>query len=91
MMFSELVAEVASQARLTKKSTREVLLAAFDAIGTAAASGRFEVPCFGVFLRRTRRARAISNPQTKKRMHLHESRTVGFRAAKELRAKAAAQ
>lgn len=89
MTYADLIAEVAGQARLTKKSTRELLSAAFDAIGTEAAKGRLEIPGFGVFLLRRRKSRAISNPLTKERMRLPASRTVGFRAAKELRAKAA--
>lgn len=89
MTYPEFVKEVAKRVHAPRWRIRRALAAAFDVLGEAAARGRVEVPDFGVFLPRTRKARAISNPITKERMHLPESRTVGFRAAKELRMKAA--
>jgi nucleoid DNA-binding protein len=91
MTYAEFITQAAGQAGTTKKAARAMLSAAFDVLGTAAAEGRLEVPRFGVFLRRERRARSISSPLTKAKMHLPESCTVGFRASKELRAKAAAR
>ena len=89
MTYPEFLAKMAERADITKKLAREVMAAAFDVLGSAAATERIEVPGFGAFLPRSRKARFITNPVTKERMRLPRSRTVGFRASKELRAKAA--
>lgn len=86
MTYQELVARVARKHHLTKKGTREVLDGAFLELAAAAARGRVSVPHFGVFRPRVRKARRSTHPGTHEPMQLPASHTVGFRAAKELRA-----
>ena len=86
MTKAELVEVVAAQAQLTKKQAAEVMEIVFDNIGKAVRKdARFSYPGFGTWSLRSRKARKIRNPQTNEMMKLKASRTVGFRAAKELK------
>ncbi len=86
MTKAELVAAVAQQTRLTKKSAGEILEIAFDHIGKAVKKdNRFSYPGFGTWSLRSRKARKIRNPQTNEMMKLKATKTIGFRPAKELK------
>jgi len=86
MTKAELVAAVAQQTRLTKKSAGEILEIAFDHIGKAVKKdSRFSYPGFGTWSLRSRKARKIRNPQTNEMMKLKATKTIGFRPAKELK------
>ena len=86
MTKAELVEVVAAQAQLTKKQAAEVMEIVFTNIGKAVRKdARFSYPGFGTWSLRSRKARKIRNPQTNEMMKLKASRTVGFRAAKELK------
>ncbi|HLT31598.1 MAG TPA: HU family DNA-binding protein [Myxococcaceae bacterium] len=87
MTKAELVEAVAAQAQMTKKQTAEVMDLIFENISEAVRRDeRFSYPGFGTWSLRSRKARKIRNPQTNEMMKLKASRTVGFRAAKELKA-----
>lgn len=87
MTKAELVEAVAAQAQMTKKQTAEVMDLIFENISEAVRKDeRFSYPGFGTWSLRSRKARKIRNPQTNEMMKLSASRTVGFRAAKELKA-----
>ena len=86
MTKAELIETVASQSRMTKKSTARIIDIIFDNIGRAVKSEtRFSYPRFGTWSLRSRKARRIRNPKTNELMRLGESRTIGFRPAKELK------
>jgi DNA-binding protein HU-beta len=86
MTKAELVEAVATQSRLTKKSTARIIDIIFDNISRAVKNERrFSYPRFGTWSLRSRKARRIRNPKTNELMKLDESRTIGFRPAKELK------
>ena len=86
MTKAQLVERIAAQSRMTKKSASEILDKVFESIGSAVkADARFSYPGFGTWLLRERKARHVRNPQTNELMKREASRTVGFRAAKELK------
>jgi nucleoid DNA-binding protein len=68
------------------KQTKAALEALFTTIAENALHGKsISIPGFGVFTRRTRKARRIINPQTHQPMDLPESVYVGFRCSKSIR------
>ncbi|HYR55406.1 MAG TPA: HU family DNA-binding protein [Myxococcaceae bacterium] len=86
MTKAQLVERIAAEARMTKKSTSELLDNVFQNILNAVKTdARFSYPGFGTWLLRQRKARKIRNPQTNELMKLEPSRTIGFRPAKELK------
>lgn len=86
MTKAELVESVAHVTWATQVDTRVVLDVTFSRIALALERGQsFRWPGFGTFSVRRRKARLILNPVTKQPMRLPSSKTVGFRAAKELK------
>jgi DNA-binding protein HU-beta len=86
MTKAELIEAVAKSAKITKLTANEAVDATFDSIAKAIKkSRRFQVPGFGTFTVRSRKARKARNPQTGALMNISESRTVGFKAAPVLK------
>jgi nucleoid DNA-binding protein len=87
MTQRELVAHVAAAAGITKKLAAEVLGHAFTRIGEAVLVDheRIGIGGFGVFERRSRKARRILHPKTREPMRLPRSYAVGFSASKHQR------
>ena len=86
MTKAELIDAVAANARISKLSAGEAIDATFDSIAKAIKkSKRFQVPGFGTFTVRSRKARKGRNPQTGATITIRASRTVGFKAAPVLR------
>jgi DNA-binding protein HU-beta len=84
----ELIERLAVRMDFTKRDTAKLLDATFDEIATVVKkTGRFAWPGFGIWSLRTRVARNVSNPSTKEIMRLPKSKTVGFRPARELKAR----
>lgn len=82
MTWHELTQHVARVTGQTHKAARETARALFVAIAKAAAKGeRIDVPDFGVFERRTMKARRILNVDGTP-MHLPPSEALRFRAAR---------
>lgn len=73
---------------LSKKTTTAVVDAVFANIRQAVRKERrFRFPKFGTWVVRTRKARVGRNPQTGVTIRIKASKTVGFRPAKDLKAK----
>jgi DNA-binding protein HU-beta len=86
MTKSDLISAVAMAANLSKRATEEVLNATLDSLADALKkSQRVQVPGFGTFCVRARKARNGRNPQTGATIKLKASRTVGFKPAASLK------
>ncbi len=81
MTKGELVEAVAKSANITKLAAGEAVDATFEGIAKAIRKNkRFQVPGFGTFTVRSRKARKGVNPQTGDVISIKASRTVGFKA-----------
>ena len=86
MTKAELIEAIARTTHQPKKVVATTLDLAFDHIARSIRKDkRFWVPGFGTFSVRKRRARAGFNPRTNAPMTIPAARTVGFRAAPQLR------
>jgi len=86
MTKAELIETVAKNAKISKHTAGEAIDATFDSIAKAIKkSKRFQVPDFGTFTVRSRKARKGRNPQTGATITIRASRTVGFKAAPVLK------
>jgi DNA-binding protein HU-beta len=86
MTKAELVEAVARSVNISKLTANEAVDATFDSIAKAIRkSRRFQVPNFGTFTVRARKARKGRNPQTGALMNIGASRTVAFKAAPVLK------
>jgi DNA-binding protein HU-beta len=86
MTKGELVDAVADSAKITKLAAGEAVDATFENIAKAIKrSRRFQVPGFGTFTVRSRKARKGRNPQTGAAISIKASRTVGFKPAPVLK------
>jgi DNA-binding protein HU-beta len=80
MTKADLVSEVADKIGLSKKQTEEVLDMAVEGIKKAVKKeGTFRYPGFGTFNLKQRKARTGINPQTKAKIKIKASKTVGFK------------
>lgn len=71
---------------LSKASIEGVIGCAFDAIAKAIKRDkRFQVPGFGTFTVRSRKARTGINPRTGEQIKIKASKTVGFKPAPALK------
>ncbi|HWH76464.1 MAG TPA: HU family DNA-binding protein [Candidatus Binatus sp.] len=86
MTKADLVEAVATAAQLNKRVAGEAVDATFEGIAKAIRkSKRFQVPGFGTFTVRSRKARKGRNPQTGAAITIKASRTVGFKPAPDLK------
>jgi len=86
MTKAELIEAVAEEAGLPKRTVAGVIDATFDQIARSIRKEkRFWVPGFGTFSVRRRKAREGFNPRSKAPMTIPAARSVGFRAAPELK------
>ena len=86
MTKAELIEAVANSAKISKLAAGDAVDATFESIAKAIKkSKRFQVPGFGTFTVRSRKARQGRNPQTGAAINIRASRTVGFRAAPVLK------
>jgi DNA-binding protein HU-beta len=86
MTKAELIDAVANSAKISKLAAGDAVDATFDSIAKAIKkSKRFQVPGFGTFTVRSRKARKGRNPQTGAPINIRASRTVGFKAAPVLK------
>ena len=71
---------------LSKSAVGDVIEATFDAISdTIKKDERFSLPGFGTFTVRSRKAREGINPQTREKIQIAASKTVGFKPAPKLK------
>jgi len=86
MTKGDLIDSVAKSAKISKRTAGEAVGATFDNIAKALKkSKRFQVPGFGTFTLRSRKARKGRNPQTGAVINIKASRTVGFKPAPGLK------
>jgi DNA-binding protein HU-beta len=86
MNKGDLIDAVAKAAKINKRAAGEAVDATFDSVArTLKKSKRFQVPGFGTFMVRSRKARKGVNPQTGDTISIKASRTVGFKPAPSLK------
>jgi DNA-binding protein HU-beta len=86
MTKGELIEAVAKNAKINKRAAGEAVDATFENISKAIRrSKRFQVPGFGTFTVRSRKARKGRNPQNGSVINIKASRTVGFKPAPDLK------
>jgi len=86
MTKGDLVNAVAKSAKISKRAAGEAVDATFQGISRGIKkSKRFQVPGFGTFTVRSRKARVGRNPQTGAEINIKASRTVGFKPAPVLK------
>jgi len=86
MTKGELIDTVAKSAKISKVAATEAVDATFDSIAKAIRKNkRFQVPGFGTFTVRSRKARKGRNPQTGAVISIKASRSVGFKPAPVLK------
>ena len=90
MNKTELIAEVAAKAGLSKKDAEKALNATVDTVSAALAAGdKVQLVGFGTFETRQREARMGRNPKTKEAIEIPASRLPAFKAGKALKDKVA--
>lgn len=86
MTKDELIKLVAKETKLSKKTAAEVVDSTFENLAKAIKKDeRIQVPGFGTFSVRSRKARSGRNPQTGAVINIKDSRTVGFKPARSLK------
>ena len=88
MRKTDLAAEVAGRAPVTKAQAKSAVNAVFDVIWNALANGdTVSVPGFGTFATRSPAARTGRNPRTGESVAVAASKTPSFKAGQALRAR----
>ena len=86
MTRTELVANVAEKAGITKKAADQVLASFFETIKQALVEGdKVQIIGFGTFEIRNRAARKGRNPQTNEEIDIPASKLPSFKAGKALK------
>ena len=86
MTKAELVSAVAKAVKLSKRAAGDAVDATFTSIARSIKKDkRIQVPGFGTFSVRSRKARKGRNPQTGSVINIRASRTVGFKPAPALK------
>ena len=86
MTKADLISAVAKAAKLSKRAAGDAVDASFESVARAIKrEKRFQVPGFGTFSVRSRKARKGRNPQTGAEISIKASRTVGFKPAPALK------
>ncbi len=86
MTKNDLINAVAKGAKLNKRAAGDVIDTTFEALARAIKRDkRFQVPGFGTFMVRSRKARKVRNPQTGAEIAVNASKTVGFKPAPGLK------
>ncbi|MFQ5539745.1 MAG: HU family DNA-binding protein [Candidatus Binatia bacterium] len=86
MTKADLIGSVAKSAKISKRAAGDAVNASFEGLARAIKrEKRFQVPGFGTFSVRSRKARMGRNPQTGAVINIKASRTVGFKPAPALK------
>ena len=86
MNKTELIAEIACKAGLSKKDAEKALNATVDTVSAALAAGdKVQLVGFGTFETRQREARMGRNPKTKEAIQIPASAVPTFKAGKALK------
>ena len=90
MNKTELIAEIAVKAGLSKKDAEKALNATVDAVAAALAAGdKVQLVGFGSFEVKNREARTGRNPRTKETIQIPAAKLPVFKAGKALKDKVA--
>ena len=90
MNKTELIAEIAVKAGLSKKDAEKALNATLDTVAaTLAAGDKVQLVGFGSFEVKTREARTGRNPRTKETIQIPAAKLPVFKAGKALKDKVA--
>ncbi len=90
MKKTELAAQIAAKAGLSKKDAEKALNAAIETVAAALAEGeKVQLAGFGTFETKDRPARTGRNPRTLETIEIAASRVPSFKAAKALKDKVA--
>jgi DNA-binding protein HU-beta len=82
MTKGDLINAVAKAAKLSKRAAGDAVDSTFESLARAIKKDkRFQVPGFGTFSVRSRKARKGRNPQTGAVINIRASKTVGFKPA----------
>ncbi|MBI3001789.1 MAG: HU family DNA-binding protein [Deltaproteobacteria bacterium] len=86
MTKADLINAVAKAIKLSKRAAEDAVDSTFETLTRAIKRDkRFQVPGFGTFTVRSRKARKGRNPQTGAEITIKASRTVGFKPAPNLK------
>lgn len=86
MTKADLINAVAKAVKLSKRAAEDAVDSTFETLTRAIKrEKRFQVPGFGTFTVRSRKARKGRNPQTGAEITIKASRTVGFKPAPNLK------
>ena len=86
MTKTDLIAQVAANTEMSKKSAEMAVNAAFEALGKAMAEGeKISISGFGTFETKEREARIGRNPHTKEAIEIPATRVPAFKASKALK------
>ena len=86
MTKTDLIAQVAANTEMSKKSAEMAVNAAFEALGKAMAEGeKISISGFGTFETKEREARVGRNPHTKEAIEIPATRVPAFKASKALK------
>ncbi len=86
MTKGDLISVVARAAKMSKRGAGGAIDATFAAITRAIKKDkRFQMPAFGTFAVKSRKARAGRNPRTGEAINIKASRTVGFKPSPSLK------
>jgi DNA-binding protein HU-beta len=86
MTKGDLINAVAKGVKLSKRAAGDAVDTTFETLARAIRKDkRFQVPGFGTFTVRSRKARKGRNPQTGAEITIKASRTVGFKPAPGLK------
>ncbi len=86
MTKGELIGVVARAAKMSKRGAGGAIDATFAALARAIKKDkRFQMPAFGTFSVKSRKARTGRHPRTGEVINIKASRTVGFKPAPNLR------
>jgi DNA-binding protein HU-beta len=86
MTKAELINVVARAAKMSKRGAGGAIDATFDALARAIKKDkRFQVPAFGTFSVKSRKARIGRNPRTGEVINIKASRTVRFKPSPSLK------
>lgn len=86
MLKTDLIEQVAKEAKLTKKASKEAVEAMVKFVENSLKKGdKVVISGFGTFLVRGRQARVGRNPKTGESLKLPSMKTIGFIASKSLK------
>ena len=86
MTKTDLIAQVAANTEMSKKSAEQAVNAVFEALGKAMTEGeKISISGFGTFETKEREARVGRNPHTKEAIEIPATRVPTFKASKALK------